>query len=77
MTKAGKAAVVFVFVASLALIFDARSDLRDSTDGQAAFVIPFLIFWTILALGGVVLLDYLARTIRRARRARRDIAKPS
>jgi hypothetical protein len=77
VTKVGKLAIALVLLACVVLGVVIQIDLRDSTDAQGGLAMPFLIFWTALALAAVAFLDYLARTIRRAWRAWRDIAKPS
>ncbi len=43
----------------------AYEDGRDSGDGQEALVVPFVIFWTVVALAIVWGVD---RAIRRSRR---------
>lgn len=69
MSRVAKVAMVAVLIAGILLVaLDQRSD---STDAQAALVTPFLIFWTILALAAIALLDVIVRAMWR------HFAKPS
>ena len=63
--------MVLVLIAGIVLTVIAYQTGKDSTDGQEALVIPFLIFWTIMALGAVWLVD------RGIQALWRNFAKPS
>jgi uncharacterized membrane protein YphA (DoxX/SURF4 family) len=65
MSKVGKMATVIVLVAGAILVAIAYWTGRDSTDAQEALVIPFLIFWTLLAVAGVWTLDRVVAWVRR------------
>jgi len=71
VSKFGIVAVVLVCLAGAALAVVAYVSGRDSTDGQAALVVPFVIFWTAIAASVVVLLDRFIGHLRRS------FAKPS
>ena len=53
MSRVAKVGVALVVVAGAVVTVIAYWTGRDSTDGQEALVIPFLIFWTAVAVGFV------------------------
>jgi hypothetical protein len=65
VSKIGKVAMALVVVAGIAVAVIAYFTGRDSTDGQEALVIPFVIFWTILALCVVWAVDQAIRAMWR------------
>jgi hypothetical protein len=71
VSKFGKVAMVLVLIAGIVVTVIAYESGKDSTDGQEALVIPFLIFWTVMALGAIWLVD------RGIRALWRNFAKPS
>jgi hypothetical protein len=66
ISKIGLVAMVLVGVAGAALTVIAHLSVRDSPDGQAALVVPFMIFWTAIAVSLVFLLDRFIGHLRRS-----------
>jgi hypothetical protein len=71
MSWIGRIAFSLVAVGGAVLFFIARESGKDSTDGQEALVLPFVVFWTLVALGVVWFADWLIRDMRQ-RSNRRD-----
>jgi hypothetical protein len=64
VSRAAVIVAVLVVGAGVAVTFLAYRT-PTTGDGQEALVIPFIIFWTVLAVGLVWLLDWVIRAIRR------------
>jgi len=59
------AVVVAVLVVAAGVVVAVLAYRTPSTgDGQEALVIPFIVFWTLLAVGLIWLLDWMIRAVR-------------
>lgn len=77
MTKGGKVASALVLAAAVIAVVLARAELQRTTDPLNVLAIPFLLLYAVLAIVGIVFVDYLFRTVRRAWRAWQEIEKSS
>ena len=66
ISKIGRVAMVLVGFAGAALTVIAYLAGRDSTDAQEALVVPFMIYWTAIAVSLVFLLDRFIGHLRRS-----------
>ena len=65
MSAIAKFAMVLAGIAGAIIAVVAYLDGRDSTDAQEALVVPFVVFWTGLALVLIWMLDGIIRAVWR------------